>query len=78
MGKEEQSKAEELFNKYKAYFDMTGDYYLATEEREIELAKECAQIAVNEVLTTLRNQAILSDEDLIYWTRVQRELNKIK
>lgn len=72
MGKEEQSKAEELYN------DISESLWYVSEEDKHLNAKQCAKIVVNEVLTTLRNQAILSDEDLIYWTRVQREVNKIK
>ena len=71
-------KAKELFSKYQ-------NIYLTEDSMGIddELAKECALIAVDEIINSLENYGKESDElqnmenDFRYWQEVRQELLKI-
>lgn len=58
-------KAEQLLNRF--WFDTTLD--------ELEQAKDCALIAVDEIIT-FGNQAGIR-EPMMYWNKVKQEIEKL-
>ncbi len=67
-------KAEELFNKYYSYLKAN----LMNDEEAIEDAKECALIAVDEILKELnKNVWIFNEFRSKYWEEVKREIEKL-
>jgi hypothetical protein len=76
MTKEE--KAKELFNKYYSYLKAN----LMNDEEAIEDAKECALIAVDEVLNELFEAAIVTGSSYMhkhidYYQEVKQEIEKL-
>ena len=59
-------KAEELFNKMVATYDITSDFcYDST-------AKQCASIAVDEILNVL-----FQHHEIDYWKEVKKKIEKL-
>ena len=76
MTKEE--KAKELFNKYYSYLKAN----LMNDEEAREDAKECALIAVDEVLNELFEAAIVTESSYMhkyidYYQEVKQEIEKL-
>ncbi len=68
-------KAKELFDKFYPYVMMAGYYYEATEEGDIQNAKECTLIAVDEILD---NNLWFNDEiNNNYWLEVKQEIDNL-
>ena len=75
-------KAKELFDKFYPYVMMDGYYYEATKEGDIQNAKECALIAVDEIISNMPYgfySGIIpayKGTDLDYWQEVKQEIEK--
>ena len=70
-------KAIELVNKFKIYVDLDDpNNILSAEETIFFNAKQCALIAVDEILTIINETMVLVDieEDYDYWIKVKHEL----
>jgi len=68
-----QEKAKELYNKFLRYVP-------AEEEFEHEYAKQCALIAVDEILSLNKIASLRHDEvymELEYWLEVKQEIEKL-
>jgi hypothetical protein len=61
-------KAEELFNKYYSYLKSN----LMDDKEAIDDAKQCALIAVDELITYAHN-----NYDANYWQEVKQEIEKL-
>ncbi len=68
---EAKDKAKELVDKYRTYIRMADKYGYILSEDEIYLAKQCALIAVDEIL----NLDDFSIEGREYWQEVKQEIN---
>ena len=73
-------KAMELVDKYRTYIRKADSYNYLLSDDEIYLAKQCALIAVDEILNTLNGmKLIFSDRELVlrFWREVKQELEKL-
>jgi hypothetical protein len=67
-------KAKELVNKYlKASFGAIEEYIPVP----LSFAKQCALIAVDEILKLVSNDLDLYYKDCIYWEEVKTEIEKL-
>jgi hypothetical protein len=68
--KSSQEKAEELVDKYYLLLQESKGYY------DLPNAKQCALIAVNEILNKY-NDFIQTHEQFLYWNEVKQEIEKL-
>ncbi len=71
-------KAQELVDKYRTYIRAADKYEYLDPEDEVHLAKQCALVAVNEIINCDCFFKTLEDTKAFtnYWHEVQNELNK--
>ena len=62
-------KAKELVFKY--------DFYLGNEQENIKEAKDCALIAVDEIINCTKNGLGLTKYSKEYWQEVKQEIEKL-
>lgn len=69
-----QDKAKEMYNKYADEFDFDDTY-----RSYIEQSKQCALIAVNEILEIINNTMVLVDieDDYDFYLKVKQEIEKL-
>jgi outer membrane cobalamin receptor len=72
MTKEE--KAKELFNKYYSYLKAN----LMNDEEAYEDAKQCALIAVDELIESTLRFSVQENNNKDYWKKIKQELFKNK
>jgi hypothetical protein len=74
-----QEKAKELVDIYKKQVSMTiKDYSLVCKVLDIDMAKQCALIAVDEILKVCENEiSHCSDKTYFYWEEVKQEIQKL-
>ena len=73
-------KAEELVDKYRTYIRAGDKYEYLDPEDEVHLAKQCALVAVNEILIENSKRGGENDEIIEYepyWQEVQQQLSKL-
>ena len=80
-------KAEELVEIYKKEVSITiKDYSLVCKVLDIDMAKQCALIAVNEILNAIPNEIMecwsgetnfIMNDDIEFWHTVKREIEKL-
>ena len=70
-------KAKELYDKFYPYVMMDGYYYEATEEGDIQNAKECALIAVDEIRSCISWNHYPLDKEWKFWEEVKQEIEKL-
>ncbi len=70
-------KAEELVNRFRPYADWNG-FHL---QRELLNAKQCALIAVDEILDSYQKETkhgyIISDKIVPYWQEVKNHIQEL-
>jgi hypothetical protein len=66
-------KAEELFNKYYSYLKAN----LMNDEEAIEDAKQCALIAVDELIESTLRFSVQENNNKDYWKKVKQEIKKL-
>jgi hypothetical protein len=76
----QKEKAQELVDKYRTYIRAADKYEYLDPEDEVHLAKQCALVAVNEIL--IENSKRGGENDEIteyepYWQEVQQQLSKL-
>ena len=73
-------KAQELVDKYRTYIRAGDKYEYLDPEDEVHLAKQCALVAVNEILIENSKRGGENDEIIEYepyWQEVQQQLSKL-
>jgi tRNA/tmRNA/rRNA uracil-C5-methylase (TrmA/RlmC/RlmD family) len=70
-------KAEELVDKYRTYIRMADKYEYNLSQDEIYLAKQCALIAVNELIIEENNYNNGSFYPSKFWQEVKQEIEKL-
>ena len=68
-----QEKAIELIIKFKPFVDSNSDWNEYDSFQEIQMAKQCAKIAVEEILKAIYGWTL----DIRYWNEVLTEIDKI-
>ena len=66
-------KAKELFNKYYSYLKAN----LMHDEEAIEDAKQCALIAVDELIESTLRFSVQENNNKDYWKKVKQEIKKL-
>ena len=69
--KSSQEKAEELVDKYYLLLQESKGYY------DLPNAKQCALIAVDEMLDELSNEDLYKKSNYIFWQEVKQEIEKL-
>jgi hypothetical protein len=75
-------KADELIKKFSGFVTTWNCYYDCPENPDniLKDAKECALIAVDEILSTLGNEVIFVFTDfnwVLYWEQVKKEIEAL-
>jgi len=72
-------KAVELVNKYRTYIRIADKYDYNVSEDEIHISKQCALIAVNEIIDIAYWEYMESGsyEEKNYWQEVKKEIEKL-
>ena len=71
----QKEKAEELVEKFKSFVHCTSSWNEYDDYLELETAKQCAKIAVEEILEILRSFSSINKLDYDYWISVKQEIN---
>jgi hypothetical protein len=66
-------KAEELFKQYYSYLKAN----LMNDEEAIEDAKQCALIAVDELIESTLRFSVQENNNKDYWKKVKQEIKKL-
>ena len=69
-------KALELINKFEPFSDYESDDCFTSREKMFINAKQCALIAVDEILNTIE-QIFETFEERKYWFEVKQEINDL-
>lgn len=71
----QKEKAKELVEKFKSFVHCTSSWNEYDDYLELETAKQCAKIAVEEILEILRSFSSINKLDYDYWISVKQEIN---
>ena len=71
-----QEKAKELVDKF--LYANKGHFYQDSPLEDLEAAKECALVAVDEIINSVViNNLIIAENQFIYWEEVKQEIEKL-